>query len=356
MSLRRYASLAGAAMAGSVRRPAAPWKLTLATTWLCNHRCSHCRIWERRPQGELTTAELERLFARNPSLRWLDLTGGEPTTRSDLPDVIRAATRLLPDLVLLHFPTNGSLPDRAVAAARAALERRPPQLILTVSLDGPPAVHDALRGVEGAWDSAIETFARLRELAGVSVVFGMTLTADNAGAAQACFEAARAALGELRRDEMHFNVAQRSSHYYGNPDMPLPDAAAVRAGLAAFGASRSLHPTALLERSYRQLVPRYLETGRSPVTCGSLAASAFVDPCGVVYPCITEDRPLADLRQLDFSLAEVWRQTASVRRDVVAGRCAGCWTPCEAFPSLMSAPAAASRAAGASFVREARSR
>ena len=103
-------------------------------------------------------------------------------------------------------------------------------------------------------------------------------------------------------------------------------------------------------------MPRYLETGRSPVTCGSLAASAFVDPHGVVYPCITEDRPLADLRELDFSLAEVWRRTESARDDVVGGRCAGCWTPCEAFPSLMSSPGAAARAVGASLVREARAR
>jgi len=354
--LRRYGSLAAALLAGTGRRPPAPWKLTLATTWLCNHRCGHCRIWERRPDGELTTAELQRLFECNPSIRWLDLTGGEPTTRADLPDVVRAATRLLPRLVLLHFPTNGALPDRAVAAAKAALDRRPPQLILTVSLDGTPEVHDRLRGTDGAWDSAIETFARLRELSGVSVVLGMTLTADNAGTAAACFAHARRALGRLDRSEMHFNVAQRSEHYYGNFHMPLPPASEVEGELEAFGASRSLHPTALLERSYRHLVPRYLETGRSPVRCGSLAASAFVDPTGVVYPCITENRPLAELRELDFSLAEVWRRTREARDDVVAGRCAGCWTPCEAFPSLMSAPVATSWATVASLLREGRAR
>jgi MoaA/NifB/PqqE/SkfB family radical SAM enzyme len=354
--LRRYGSLATTLLAGTVRRPAAPWKLTLATTWRCNHRCGHCRIWERRPDGELTTDELARLFERNPSIRWLDLTGGEPTTRRDLPEIVRAATRHLPDLVLLHFPTNGALPDRAVAAAEAALERRPPQLILTVSLDGPRAVHDALRGVDGAWDGAIETFARLRELPGVDVVLGMTLTVENLGAARACYEDARRALGRLEPGELHFNVAQRSPHYYGNPELALPEPAAVERALAEFGAARWLHPTALLERSYRALVPRFLETGRSPVVCGSLAASAFVDPTGVVYPCITEDRPLASLRELDFSLAEVWRRTAAARDDVVAGRCAGCWTPCEAFPSLMASPAAASRAAGASLLREARAR
>ncbi len=352
MRLLRYASLAGAALAGSVRRPRAPWKLTLASTWLCNHRCTHCRIWERRPDDELSSEELELLFARNPSLRWLDLTGGEPTTRADLPDILRAASRLLPQLVLLHFPTNGSLPDRAVAAARAALEQPPPQVILTVSLEGTRQVHEQMRGTPGAWDAAIETFARLRELRGLSVVLGMTLTQANAGSARACFEEARRALGRLERSEMHFNVAQESSHFYGNEGMAPASPEAVAADLA-FGATRSLHPTALLQRSYRELVPRYLATGQSPIRCGSLAGSVYVDPQGTAYPCITEDRPLGNLRDLDYSLEALWRTTRDARADVEAGRCTGCWTPCEAFPSLMSAPVDSTRALGGSLIRRA---
>ncbi len=336
MRLRRYASLAGAALATSLRRPAAPWKLTAAVTYLCNHRCTHCRIWERKPDGELTTDEWRALFAANRQIRWLDLTGGEPTTRSDFPEIVAAAASALPDLVLLHFPTNGTLPDRAVAAAEAAIGV--PQVILTVSLDGPPTVHDRIRGSKGAWESAMETFVRLRALP-VQVVLGMTLTADNAGAAAACFEAADAAVG-VDPSEMHFNLAHRSAHYYGNAEMELPDGDAARAELAAFGAAPSVHPAALLERAFRELVPDFVETGRSPVRCGALAASAFVDPHGVVYPCITEDRPLASLRELDFSLAEVFARTEDARADVAAGRCAGCWAPCEAFPSLLASPVA----------------
>jgi MoaA/NifB/PqqE/SkfB family radical SAM enzyme len=337
---------------GSVRRPAAPWKLTLAVTYLCNHRCLHCGIWHRTPDGELTTAEFRALFAANPQIRWLDLTGGEPTTRSDFPEIVRAATELLPRLVLLHFPTNGSLADRAVAAAEAALEQAPPQLILTVSLDGPPRIHDAVRGTAGAWEQAMETFTRLRDLAGVRPVLGMTMSAENAGSAEACFEAARAALhGRLETSEMHFNLAHRSAHYYGNADLDLPDPEAVAAELRRFTRriGPSADPAALLERAFHQLVPDYLATGRSPVGCGALSASVFVDPHGIVYPCITEDRPLASLRALDFSLAAVFAQTAEARADVVAERCAGCWASCEAIPSLMTSPAAAGRALIGSF-------
>jgi len=347
VKLRRYASLARAALAGSVRRPAAPWKVTLAVTYLCNHRCTMCGIWHRTPEGELGTPEILRLFEQNPQIRWLDLTGGEPTTRNDFPEIVHAATELLPRLVLLHFATNGSLPDQTVAAAEAALGHRPPQLMVTVSVDGPPSIHDEVRGDKGAWERAMETYARLRDLDGVQPVLGMTLSSGNAGSAEACFDAARTALhGRLEPSDMHFNLAHRSAHYYDNADLELPDAATTATELAAFAdrVGPSLHPAALLERAFRELVPDYLASGTSPVACGALSASVFVDPHGVVYPCITEDRPLASLRQFDYSLAEVFERTAKARADVVAGRCAGCWAPCEAFPSLITAPAATGRA------------
>ena len=337
---RRYLGLAGPVLRSNASRLSAPWKLTVALTYVCNHRCRHCSIWTRRPKDELTADELAALFAANPSIRWLDLTGGEPTARADLPDIVAAAARL-PNLLLLHFPTNGSLPARAVEAARVAA-RGPARVILTVSLDGPPTVHDTVRGVAGAWDQAIDTFARLRAEPGVEVVLGMTLTPDNVAHLDATWAAATARLGRLDRGDFHFNVAQRSAHFYGNEELELPAPDVVLATLRRFGhAPRSAR--GLMETAYQALVPAFLETGKSPVACQALSASAFVDPWGVVYPCITEDRPVGDLREQGWSLQDLWTRTVDAAADMRAGRCAGCWAPCEAYQSLLgSLPAAAS--------------
>ncbi|MCO4773498.1 MAG: radical SAM protein [Deltaproteobacteria bacterium] len=343
--LRRYAGLLKPVLRSNLGRLDAPWKLTLATTYVCNHKCNHCGIWTRRPKGEMETADFEALFAANPSVRWLDLTGGEPTARSDLPAIVQAAGRHLPDLLVLHFPTNGTLPAKAVHAARAAVDATAAAVIVTVSLDGPRAVHDAIRGVDGAWRSALETFAALRDLPGVEVVLGMTLTPDNAGTIEQTYDEARDHLGGLDRDCFHFNVAQRSAHFYGNESMEMADHGSVLDALRRADASFPSSPRALMERAYRGLVPRFLRDGRSPVTCQSLSASCFVDPWGTVYPCITEDRPLAKLQDHDWSLASVWRATHEAAADMAAGRCDGCWTPCEAYQSLLGALPAAGSAA-----------
>lgn len=339
---RRYLGLLAPVLRSNVGRLDAPWKLTLALTYVCNHRCRHCSIWTRRPKDELSAAEIEALFVANPSIRWLDLTGGEPTARADLPAIIEAAARL-PDLLLLHFPTNGSLPDRALEAARIAA-RGAAKVVLTVSLDGPPAVHDRVRGQDGAWDKAIDCFARLRAEPGVEVVLGMTLTPDNIAHVEQTWLAARTRLGALDRGDFHFNIAQRSTHFYGNENLELPSPEVVLHTLRRFGhAPRSAR--GLMETSFQALVPRYLDDGRSPVPCQALSASAFVDPWGVVYPCITEDRPVGDLRAEGWSLAELWERTAAAAEDMRAGRCAGCWAPCEAYQSLLgSLPTAAAAA------------
>jgi MoaA/NifB/PqqE/SkfB family radical SAM enzyme len=333
--LRRYVGLVGPVLASNLGRLDAPWKLTYAITYVCNHRCEHCNIWTRRPKGELDLARITALFAANPQLRWLDLTGGEPTARADLPDVVRAAARHLPSLLVLHFPTNGSRPERALAAAEAARDAGPAKVIVTVSLDGPPAVHDALRGTPGAWDAAVETFARLRAARGIEVVFGLTITDRNAERLRDTYTAARSALGDaLRPSDLHLNVAQRSAHFYGNSTMELPDPEAVQRAIARF----PIAPTSarsLMERGYQGLLPRFLASGASPVRCQALSASVFVDPWGTAYPCITEDRPLGGLEVHGWSLAALWRATAEAADDMAAGRCAGCWTPCEAYPSLL---------------------
>ena len=340
----RYAGLLRPVLASNVGRLEAPWKLTFAVTYVCNHRCSHCRIWERRPKGELSTADIEAVFAANPQLRWVDLTGGEPTARKDFPELLAAAGRSLPELLVLHFPTNGSRPDKAIEAAVAARDHTAAKVIITVSLDGPRDVHDGIRGIPGAWDAAIDTFARLRALDGVDVVLGLTITPDNAGAIERTWAAARARLGVLGRDELHVNVAQHSAHFYGNTASTLASPADVERALA-FVDRVPRSPFDLMERAYRALVPRFLEQRGSPVRCQSLSASAFLDPWGTVYPCITEDRPLGKLADHGWSFAAMWPHLAEAAEDMAEGRCAGCWTPCEAYQSLLgSLPAAAGAA------------
>lgn len=321
--------------AANVRRGGGPFKLTAVITWRCDQRCRNCSIWQRDPGEELTAAQWRAVFAGVPTLSWIDLTGGEPLAREDFTEIAVAALEECPDLALLHFPTSGSRPAEAEAACRVLLGRRPHRLIATVSLDGPPRINDWLRGDRGGFERAVETFERLRRL-GVPTYYGMTLSPANLGEVDATLQALQAASPSFERRELHINLVHESEQYYGNGGVERLDRRQLRRALRRIAGLRGLprDGVGLLETLFLGNVPTYAGHGRSPVPCSALAASAFVHPDGTVHPCHLWDRPVGDVRQ---GLSAVLEGAAEVRREVVEERCPGCWAPCEAYPSILSA-------------------
>ena len=91
----------------------------------CNFRCTYCMPAEGLPwlpsEAVLTVAEIERVVRLLVSLgvREVKLTGGEPTVRRELPDIVGALRRLDPSLDL-SLTTNGYLLDRLAGALREA--------------------------------------------------------------------------------------------------------------------------------------------------------------------------------------------------------------------------------------------
>ncbi len=346
------ALLFGRALRSNLGRLPGPYKLTLALTWRCNSRCRLCRIWEREPEegGGLSPEEIARLLDSSPNLSWLDLTGGEPTCREDLAEVLGLVARRLPRLALLHMPTNGLLPERAEAAVRAALSAGARRFYVSVSIDGPPETNDRLRGVPGAFERSVETLSRLRSLAagptgrGLKIFAGMTVSGENFEEVEELEGILPERLPGFGPGDLHLNLVHYSSHYYCNEHLRRPFTVRERRAIEDLlktrhggGLARSLHPAALLETGYRAFLPRYLSGETHPLPCQALSASAFVDPSGNVYPCIGYDRPVGNVREAGENLEGLWsgQEAHAARADLASGQCPGCWTPCEAYQSLL---------------------
>jgi len=375
--LRRDAGLA-TTLAGAAFQQAAggavalPLKLTLCLTFRCHHRCTSCGIWRRDKGSEMTAAALDKLFSSVPDLRWLDLTGGEVVVRRDLPAIIASIHRRLPRLALLHFPTGAWLPDAVIDAATAMQVPGGPRVVVTVSIDGPPHLHDQLRGVSGAWDRALETLVRLRR-AGIDAYPGMTLQAANVHAVDDTVTALASALASAGLEaprfghrDLHVNFLHTSPHYFANDagnnagnntgnntgnyarkDAQPAPAAELASAMAAFAAAKGLpgDPIEAIEWAYLRLVPEHLRTGRSPIACRSGELSAYIAPDGQVHACTIDDRAIGHLGDHGFRLDELWRhpRRAALLREIRADRCTGCWTPCEAYQTLLASPAATLR-------------
>jgi cyclic pyranopterin phosphate synthase len=109
--------------------------LRISVTDRCNFRCTYCMPAEGLawlPKSEILTfeelARLLRLFV-GLGVRSVKVTGGEPTVRADLAELIRMLREAAPGIDL-SMTTNGVLLDRlAEPLAHAGLDR------VTVSLD-----------------------------------------------------------------------------------------------------------------------------------------------------------------------------------------------------------------------------
>jgi radical SAM protein with 4Fe4S-binding SPASM domain len=74
-------------------RPSAPYRMDLALTYRCNNDCAHCYNARERNYPELTTEDwkciLDKLWQLG--IPHIIFTGGEPTLRNDLPELIAYA-------------------------------------------------------------------------------------------------------------------------------------------------------------------------------------------------------------------------------------------------------------------------
>lgn len=350
----RLLGLAADILSANVHRRELPYKVTLVATYHCNFRCEMCSIWQKHSVGEMTPAEVESFFRKWPQFSWVHLTGGELFMRRDLEDVVTAIVECDRSLYLLNFPTTGWFGDRTVALVERILRRGIGRLMTTISIDGPRELHDAMRGLPGSWDRGIETLRRLRAIGhrNFQVVAGMTLFAKNASFVDATIDAIRAVVPDFERADLHLNIGHESAHYFANSgyladSRSHPVAEAIEAHRTAIG--RQYHPVRFLEDRYQALVAQYYETHKSPLPCAALTSSCFIDPYWGLYPCSIWSESLGNLRECDFDLSSLWEsnRTRDVRTAVLNEQCPHCWTPCEAYPTILGNLAKAVTARGA---------
>ena len=341
MRVGPYAALAVRAARANVGRLPFPMKLTFCITYWCNYKCQTCNIWKMKPRDELTLDEIRAFFEKSNRFSWIDVTGGEISLRKDFVDICEALLHNCKSLMMLHYPTNGYLTEQVVGYTREVVKMKPEKFIVTVSTDGDEAMNDEIRGIKGGYRRQLETFRKLREIPGVEVVLGMTLSAMNVDHFPEAFAAAKREVPDLEYRDFHVNIVNEG-HYLHNSDLALkatvdPEDLAreveAYAKLRGFG----IGPVDYLERSYLGHVRRYLETGRTPMRCHAMRSSCFVDSWGNVFPCTIYDKKVGSLREVDYDLGRIWQsaEADALQKEIWEYDCPQCWTPCEAYQSIM---------------------
>lgn len=135
--------------------------MTRGGAWHCNQKCLHCYA-AGQPMGEsreLTTAELKDVLARlrAANIPQVTFTGGEPTLRDDLVELVDAA-----QWFVTRLNTNGRLltPQLCRALAEASLDSVQVTLYAADAeahnaLVGAPGFDETVRGIRNAVDAGL---------------------------------------------------------------------------------------------------------------------------------------------------------------------------------------------------------
>ncbi|MEW6076599.1 MAG: radical SAM protein [Thermodesulfobacteriota bacterium] len=151
-----------------------------AITHQCNRKCAYCAIWQR-PRQDLPTATVFRIvdeLAASGTLR-ISFTGGEPLLREDMGDIIRYVRE---KGIETRLNSNGSLVKEKIDNLRG-LD------MLLLSLEGPEAIHDAIRG-PGSFQEVREAMRAARGQ-GVPVGLATVLASTNLDAVEFVLDGAR---------------------------------------------------------------------------------------------------------------------------------------------------------------------
>jgi MoaA/NifB/PqqE/SkfB family radical SAM enzyme len=151
--------------------PIRPTVLIYNCTWVCDAKCEMCNNWKFGDRkADMTLAQLEPVLA-SPfwgAVENLNISGGEPTTRNDLPEMVQMFQRHLPRLRKIGINTTGLTPVRAIRLLTPIVEFCADKGLLIsirVSLDGIGDIHDQVRHVKNGFDKAGKTIDAMQALA-----------------------------------------------------------------------------------------------------------------------------------------------------------------------------------------------
>jgi MoaA/NifB/PqqE/SkfB family radical SAM enzyme len=126
--------------------------MDLALTYRCNNDCTHCYNARPRDYPESSTADWERILDRTWDLGipHVVFTGGEPTLREDLPELVGYAQ------------TKGLISGLNTNARRLSDRRYLQQLVeagldhVQITLESHlPEIHDRMVKSRGAWKQTV---------------------------------------------------------------------------------------------------------------------------------------------------------------------------------------------------------
>ena len=298
--------------------------LTVISTFRCNSKCQMCYIWKNptEPKEEVSIETLSKLPGGFDNL---NVSGGEPTLRTDLAEVIDV---LYPKARIVEISSNGLHPERLLP-----IIKKYPNIKVRFSLEGDEVTNNAIRGEKDGYLTKIAGLKSLQEAGGTDLGFAFVIQDENAPQLLQVYEMAQSMGFELSTSTLHnaWQFYKNDNYFYDRPKVAKQVEGLITAMLKTNNVKSWF-------RAYLNLglIEKILGHDRL-IKCTAGTDFAFIDPWSDVWACnVRTDLPLGNLVQQSWD--EIINSDLAKKSIDDVGKCTqNCWMVTTARTAMRSA-------------------
>jgi MoaA/NifB/PqqE/SkfB family radical SAM enzyme len=267
-----------------------------------------------------------RSLGKNPF--WVTISGGEPFLRNDLTELVFSLyDNCQPSII--NIPTNGLLKDRIpITVKQIARHCEKSQIVINVSIDEIGNKHDAIRGIPGNYEKAMETFSALKaiDIQNLSIGIHTVISRFNVNRIRHIYEHLRS----LNPDSYITEIAEERVELgtIGSNITPEYEDYAKAVDFLTHELTRNHYNrvgriTRAFRIEYYRMVKRILKEHRQIIPCYSGFASAQIAPNGDVWMCCIKAQSIGNLRDSAYDFGRVWfsEKAKKMRKGINRGDC-----------------------------------
>jgi Fe-coproporphyrin III synthase len=271
-----------------------------------------CYAWQN-PTDAREEVSLKTLEKVPFGIANLNITGGEPTLRADLPELVDL---LAPRARTLEISSNGLHAERL-----EPIIRKYPNLKVRFSLEGISEVNDRIRGEAGGFEAKLNGLRRLQALGGTDLGFATVIQDDNVEDLMRLYALTRAMGVELATSTLH-----NGFQFHKSDNRPYNRVRVAKEIENLVSAMLQTNSVKNWFRAYLNLglVEKVLGFDRL-MACSAATDFAFIDPWSDVYACnVRSDLKIGNLALQSWD--EIWSGAPAreIRARVAACR-QNCW-------------------------------
>ncbi|HIE24018.1 MAG TPA: radical SAM protein [Candidatus Korarchaeota archaeon] len=318
----------------------------IALTYRCQNRCVFCYASSPRETNELNTEQFKKIIwktfhqAKCPTLSF---TGGEPTLREDLPELIEYAKSLGEDKrrMRVNLITNGikcAKEEYVKALVKAGLDSA------QVSLEaGSAEIHDVITGNNGSFNKTVRGVKNLRD-AGIHVHTNTTICSLNKDHIKGLIDFL---VDELNSEYFSANMVIRTGTALENDvGLTYTEMGKLLPEIISYSRDRGIKFVWYSPIPYCIFNP--VAHGLGSKSCAACHGLLSISPEGEVLPCSSFSKGVGNILKQEFEsiwfnkVAEYWREKKFVPPpckgcklvDVCSGACPLYWDSAGSFKEI----------------------